>query len=193
MTHDEILAEIYLYTKRSDLEARTRSALRTATLFAHRTDNYWRDLSDGVLIPISASEGNISLQDYLPRFRSLNSIYPVDGEQRGRDLEQRDADDLLDDYHSKRRHWFYGHATGIRYNTELLLPNLRVSYWRDPDINPSTYDSWIARNYPDVIIHWASSLVMRSVGHREEAEAELQMAQALLQELVTNDFNIKGV
>jgi hypothetical protein len=193
MTYDEILSEVYLYTKRPDLVARTRSAVRTATLFAHRTDNYWRDLADGILIPVSAAEGNISLQDYLPRFRSLNSIYPVDGDRRGPDLERRDADDLLDEYRSKRTHWFYGHANGIRYHTALLLPNMRVSYWRDPAVDPDTFDSWIARIYPDVIIHWAASLVMRSVGHREEADAELQMAQSLLQELVTNDFNIKGI
>jgi hypothetical protein len=192
MTHDELLSEIYFTTKRPDLVGQTRSALRTATMFAHRTDNYWRDLVENVLVPISAAEGVILTQDYMPRMRSIASCYPKDGDRRGRELERRDIDDLLDDYNSPRRHWFYGHSAGIRYNTELLLPTLCVSYYRDPNVNPASYDSWIADIYPDVIIKWAGALVMRSTGHKEEADAELQVAQSMLQELVANDFNIKG-
>jgi len=192
MTHDELLSEIYFITKRPDLVGQTRSALRTATMFAHRTDNYWRDLVENVLVPISAAEGVILTQDYMPRMRSIASIYPKDGERRGLELECRDIDDLLDEYNSPRRHWFYGHSAGVRYNTSLLLPTLCISYYRDPNVNPVAYDSWIADIYPDVIIKWASALVMRSTGHKEEADSELQLAQSLLQELVANDFNIKG-
>jgi hypothetical protein len=192
MTYDEILQEVYLVTKRPDLVGQTRSAVRTATLFAHRTDNYWRDLVERVLVPISAAEGVILTQDFLPRMRSIASIYPVDGECRGRELERRDIDDLLDEYNSKRRHWFYGSATGIRYNTELMLPSLAISYYRDPNVNPASYDSWIADIYPDVIIKWSGAFVMRGIGHKEEADSELQLAQSMLQELVANDFNIKG-
>lgn len=193
MNFTEIEAEVTAWTKRPDLAVQARSAIRTATLFAHRSDNYWRDLVDGTLVPISAAEGVISLEDYMPRFRELASLRPIsaDGTQ-WRELEQRDIDDLMDDYRSPRKHWFCGISSGIRYNTELLTPNLRVAYYVDPDVNPTTYNSWIAVKYPDVIIKWATALMFRTMGNTEESRAELESAQALLQTLVQHDFNIKG-
>lgn len=193
MNFTEIEAEVTAWTKRADLAAQTRSAIRTATLFAHRSDNYWRDLIDGTLVPISAAEGVISAQDYLPRFRELASLRPqaADG-TLWRELEQRDVDDLMDDYRSARRHWFFGTSAGIRYNTEVLTPMLRVAYYADPDVNSATYNSWIADKYPDVIIKWATALMFKTMGNSEESRAELEMAQALLQTCVAHDFNIKG-
>ena len=193
MNFTELQTEVMAWTKRPDLEVQTRSAIRTATLFAHRSDNYWRDLVDGTLVPISAAEGVISIADYLPRFRELASLRPIaaDGTQ-WRELEQRDIDDLMDDYRSARRHWFVGVSTGIRYNTEVLTPNLRVAYYIDPDVNPTTFNSWIADKYPDVIIKWATALMFRTIGNSEESRAELESAQALLQTLVQHDFNLKG-
>ena len=45
MTFAEILEEVYLITNRRDLEAQTKSAIKKATLKAHQSDFYYRDLS----------------------------------------------------------------------------------------------------------------------------------------------------
>lgn len=195
MTHDEIVAEVLALVQRPDLEARARSAVRTATMFAHRTDNYWRDLVDGHLVAINSVDGVLSLDTELARLRSIASIVPCDagGLASGIELERRDVDDLFDEYRTPRRHWFYGTATGVRYNTAIDATHLKLAYYRDPDVTPGSYDSWIAAKYPDVIIKWAGALVFRAIGHKEAADSELQLAQSLLQELVSNDFNIKGI
>lgn len=194
MNFTELQAEVVLWTKRPDLVAATRSAIRQATLFAHRSDNYWRDLNDGILVPISAAEGVILAEDYLPRLRSIASIYPYDSASNTHtaELENIAIDCLRDEYNVRKVNWFYGTAQGIRYNVSQLLPTLRIGYYRNPDVNPETFDSWIATIYPDVIVKWAVSLMFKTMGHTDEAAQELQVAQAMLQELVSGDFNIKG-
>lgn len=193
MNFNELVAEVTELTKRPDLSGRIRSAVREATMFSHRTNNFWRDLADGVLVPISSQEGVINAEDYLPRLRSIASIRGNNNGTLTTELEQRDVDDLSDEYGVRRRHWFYGTANGVRYNLGIACPQMQISYWRDPDVNPASFDSWIAAKYPDVIIRWACAVIYKSIGHTEEAQQEMQIAQAMLQQLTSGDFNIKGV
>lgn len=192
MNYSDIIDEVVAWTKRPDLSAKTASAVRTATMFAHRSDNYWRDLNSDILVPISAAEGIILLDSYLPRFREIASIEPEDNGTLFPGLVPRDVDDLFDEYSTRRKNWFLGTRQGIRYNTAILTPNLQISYYMDPDTNPTTYDSWIADIYPDVIIKWATGLMFRTIGNSDESKAEIEGAQALLQTMVSHDFAIKG-
>lgn len=194
MNFAELYAEVVGITKRPDLEARTRSALRQAVMFAHRSNNFWRDLVDGMEVTITAAEGILLLEDNFPRLRALASvaIYPNGLAGAGVELDETSVDCLLDEYGQRRKYWYYGTSTGIRYNA-YGADKLVIAYYNDPDVNELTFDSWIANKYPDVIIRWASSLIFKSIGNNDEAGQELQIAQALLQQLTTGDFNIKGI
>ncbi len=44
MTYDELVTEVYALTKRPDLVAETASLIKAATLKAHHTDFYSKDL-----------------------------------------------------------------------------------------------------------------------------------------------------
>ena len=44
MTFDELVAEVYLLTARGDLTAETQSAVKAATLKAHKSDFFSKDI-----------------------------------------------------------------------------------------------------------------------------------------------------
>ena len=192
MNFAELLSEVNSITKRPDLEGRTRSTLRQAVMFAHRSNNYWRDLVAEQLITLPTTEGVLLLEDHFPRLRSIASFSgAIGGVARG-EFEETAVDSLFDEYNERKKFWYFGTSTGIRYNSGGFEQAL-ISYYVDPVVTESGFDSWIAVKYPDVIIRWATSLIFKSIGNNEEAAQELQIAQSLLQQLTTGDFNIKGI
>lgn len=192
MTYAELLAEVLSITKRPDLEGRTRSALRQAVMFAHRSNNYWRDLVAEQLLVLPTVEGVLLLESHFPRLRSIASFAGARNGVAVGEFEETQVDCLFDEFNERKRCWYFGTSTGIRYNSGGFEQAL-VSYYIDPVVTESGFDSWIANKYPDAIIRWATSLIFKSIGHTEEASQELQIAQALMQQLTTGDFNIKGI
>lgn len=192
MTFAELLAEVISITKRPELEGRTRSALRQAVMFSHRSNNFWRDLVAEHLVALPSTEGVLLLDDNFPRLRSIASFAVARDGLAVAELESTAVDCLFDEFNERRRGWYFGTSTGIRYHSAGYTQAL-VSYYVDPVVTETGFDSWIAVKYPDVIIRWASSLIFKSIGHTEEAGQELQIAQAMLQQLTTGDFNIKGI
>jgi hypothetical protein len=192
MNFAELYAEVVSITKRPDLEGRTRSALRQAVMFSHRSNNFWRDLVDNVEVPIPAPEGILLLEDHFPRMRSIASFEAVRADGTSVQLDETAVDSLRDEYGERKKFWYYGTAVGIRYSA-YGSDRVRLAYYNDPVVTEAGFDSWIAKKYPDAIIRWATSLIFKSIGNNDEAGQELQIAQALLQQLTTGDFNIKGI
>lgn len=188
MTFDEILAEVNEWTKRPDLEASARSAIRTATLYYHRREKFWKDL---ITVTVGGMASGfiqqIDIADKLPNFRQLNGVR-VTGYDRF--LEIVNANDLLDLDGYARTEIVFPAGTVLNVKCVSPVESLDITYWRDPIVSPSNlYVSWIAAEQPDLIIAAAAARVLAFDNESDlyraakvlEAEQWMQLIQTNLE------------
>src|SRR6185369_14679630 len=72
MTLAEIISEVYTITGRPDRVAETLSAVKAATLFAHQTDYYYKDLFEsGLKFDTAEYIQSLNYRDIIPRWRAV--------------------------------------------------------------------------------------------------------------------------
>src|SRR5689334_18190626 len=74
----DIVNDVYTITNRSDLVAETALAVRQATLAAHRSDFYRKDILDSLIGFTSASVLQIDIPSTFPNWRAFAYIRPYD-------------------------------------------------------------------------------------------------------------------
>ena len=81
MTFDELVAEVYLITNRPDLVNETESAIKAATLKAHKTDFYAKDIYEtGVQFDTSDYRQALDYINLISNWRALKYIRRVEDE-----------------------------------------------------------------------------------------------------------------
>lgn len=74
-----LLNEVYGLTNRPDMVAETTSVVKAATLKAHQSDYYWKDLFETVLVYVTADyTQSIDYRSIIPNFRSLSYLRKYD-------------------------------------------------------------------------------------------------------------------
>lgn len=196
MTFDEILEEIFLITGRRDLVAESKSALKKSTLKAHKTDFYKKDIWEESL-EFSESDFLHSLDIYtiLPNFRAwkyfkriddtANVINPTVGNEKiGTFLEILDVDEILDSYGVNRSDIAYEAGRVLEIRASVNFTKAIIGCYLLPVVTPEEkYVSWIAEQYPQLIVHESARLIFGSIGKMEEARVETGLAAEELREL----------
>lgn len=188
MTFAEILAEVIGITKRPDLQDRTMSAIRAATLKMHQSDFFYKDL---VEVPVQFTEAayiqNFLPTDILPYFRKAKYIRfwqgDVDG-QPGPFLTPIQVENSNDSYGYIKTDVFY--MAGQLLQIRTCDPCYRVLFgaYVNPVIAPiESYSSWIANEYPYAIIYEAVRTIFRSIGFTEQANEYAGLAGEVLAEI----------
>ena len=68
----ELVSDVYTVTGRPDLIAETKLAVKSATLKAHQSDFYFKDIFDtGIQFDSAAYKQQINLRAIMPRYRAL--------------------------------------------------------------------------------------------------------------------------
>lgn len=174
-TFAEMEALVVGQTRRPEVPAITQAAIRTATLRAHHTDFFYRDLTPGTLsyTPLSGAI-YYDLPDVpalLPKMRSMQTlkgletatITPVES------LEYREMQDLYDSDNCLRQSMYTLIGDTLRIYPLLHTGLLSVSYYKNPVVTEAGYSSWIANDFPDDLAMWAAAIVFARTGFAEMA------------------------
>jgi hypothetical protein len=162
-------------TRRPEIPDITQVAIRTATLRAHHTEFFPRDVLAGVLTytPYS-SAGSYdfpSVSVSLPRLRSFQLLLSVDAVTTAsvESLEYRELQDLYTADNVQRTSMYTLIGDTLRVYPQAATGKLFAYYYSNPVTTSDGYSSWIADNYPDELAAWAAGIVFARTGFAEMA------------------------
>lgn len=172
MTFDELVAEVYALTKRPDLISETAAAVKAATLKAHHTDFYSKDLYQ---TSVSWSSPSFRQQlDYIDLVSNLRSFKflrkaedACDGE--GDFFCMITPDEILDSYGYNKLDVMYvaGRILDIRSSTEFQYA--LMACYLHPVVRDGAYCSWVAEQYPYAVIYEACRVIFKTIGYDEQS------------------------
>ena len=175
MTFDELKEEVFLITNRIDLVSETESAIKSATLKAHKSDFYSKDIFEtGIEFPSADFRQSLDYVTLLSNFRAFKYFRRVEDEfdDVGQFIEIISVDEVLDSYDINRVDIAYvaGRVLEIRASVEFSKALLGAYVY--PIVRTGAYNSWVAEQFPFAIIHEAARRIFRSIGQMEEAAAQ---------------------
>lgn len=162
-------------TKRPELVDITESAVRTATLRAHHTDFFRRDLQLAQVPYTVQPEAYYydfpNVSSTLLRLRTIKNVYSItqSGGHQTEQLEYRESDDLYDRDGNPRRYVYTLIGDTLRCYFDIPTGIAQVYYFQNPVTASIGYNSWIADTYPDDLAGWAAAIVLARSGFLELA------------------------
>lgn len=174
MTFDELVAEVYTKTGRPDRVEETKSAIRAATLKAHHSDFFFRDIFEtGVVFSTASCIQTLDLPCLLCNFRSLSYLRRVENAQ---DTEGTFFDiilptEILDEYSTSRVDIAYMAGRKLQMRASVDFSNILLGAYVSPIVTEADYSSWVAQLFPYAIIYEATRVVFRQIGNMEESNA----------------------
>jgi hypothetical protein len=174
MTFDEMVTEVISITKRPDLQTKIEGNVRAATLKAHHSDFYYRDLFE---VPVQFTD-LFPLQSFLPTevaplFRKVKYIRLWVGDTSGdvgQFLTPVQIENSVDGYGYIKTNVYYMAGQLLQLRGACALDKVLFGCYQHPVIAPSTaYSSWIAVDMPYAIIYEAARVTFKSISFTEQA------------------------
>lgn len=184
MTFDELVEEVYLLTNRRDLVAETKSAVKAATLKAHQTDFYSKDIHEqGFQFTSAAYTQSLDYITLVPNYRAFKYVRRVEDatDTEGAFFQILTPDELLDSYGISKTDIAYvaGRVLEIRSSVEFQFALLGC--YVNPVVREGAYASWVAEQHPFYIIREAARVIFKTIGYDEQAAVyERLIAEELL-------------
>lgn len=190
-TFSELVADVIGITKRPDLEDDVKRAIRVATLKAHHSDFYPRDLHEsGIEWAVPAYIQSLEYRTVLPRFRALKFLRKYDT-AAGDFFTVLTPEQILDDYGIERTNICYLSGEMLEIKSSTIDEHMIVGYYRHPVTTENGYTSWIALDHPDAIMYEAASKIFKQIGFDEQAAG---MKQEMAEQFaILRSSNIQAV
>lgn len=174
-TFAELEALVVEQTRRPEIPAVTKAAIRTATMRAHHTDFFPKDVGIGSLayVPDSSTFRDFpNISASLSRLRSIKTLQGIESASMApvEAFEFRDLDDVYDADGNRRPSIYHIIGDTLRIYPQVQTGLLQVFYYQNPVTTDATYNSWIADTYPDELAAWASAIVFARTGFAEMAQ-----------------------
>lgn len=176
MNLSELIAEVYVQTKRPDLVDKTSAAVRSATLLAHHRDFYSRDIEEvGIKFDTAAYKQSLDV-DIIPRYRKIKWLrkydYTSNPPAAGDFLTILTPEELLDEYGTEKVNIAYEAGSNIQMSSNTELEYMLLGAYISPDVTSLTYNSWVADNFSFLIVHDAAAKIFASIGNAEQAKLQ---------------------
>lgn len=183
MTFDELVEEVFILTNRRDLVGETESAIKNATLKAHKSDFLSKDIFEtGVVFDNLDFRQSFDYISFISNFRAFKYFRLAKNEldDTGEFIDIISVDETLDSYNRNRTNIAYvaGRVLEIRAQIEFKFALLGCYVF--PIIRKEAYDSWVADLYPFAIIYEAARIIFKAIGKREESNG--------MRELVVDEY-----
>lgn len=173
-TFAELITEVNELTVRPDLSADTVAAIKSATLWAHTSDFYPKDIFE---TPITFSAAAV-LQEFeyrtsIPRWRALKyfRLFDFTSDTPGEFFTVLDPTAVLDSYSVQRTNVAYVAGELLKLRGATAISGGLLGCYIYPDVNQATYLSWIANENKFLIAYKAASTVLRTIGFSDRAKA----------------------
>jgi len=186
-------------TKRPELVAMTKLAVKTATKRAHCTDFFHRDGYATYLdyaVDNTVSWGDIpDIYASIPNLRGLKLVQCVSMSNNSPTevLEYREADDVYDSGGVLRRSVYTLRGPGLRMYPIQRTGRVEIYGYQLPVTTEAGFQSWIANDYPEEVATWASSIIHHRVGNVEQANLLLRSQVQPFKELLIETYKLEHV
>lgn len=177
--------------------------IRRAVLAMHRIDFWLKDLVEQLYAFDSSASIQIIDTTYLPRLRSvgylrkwdaqLASAYQanVTGSPRGSSFAELNPANILDGYSADKQDTMYRSGQMIKLNSSIPIQQVLIGWFQDPLLDPITAtDSWILKNYPDLICAHVKRRLFKDIGKDEENRSANEEYQEELLKLQINNIKL---
>ena len=184
MNYAELVQEVYDLTKRPDLVAETESAVRAATIKAHQTDFYSKDIFEtGVSFDSADYTQSLDYITLITNFRALSYLRRVESatDTDGTFFNIITPHDVLDSYGQSKTNIAYvaGRVLEIRASVEFQY--MLMGCYVNPIVRSGAYVSWVSEQHPYAIIREAARVIFKSIGFDEQSRAyEILVAEEYL-------------
>jgi hypothetical protein len=175
----DMLTQVYTITGRPDLVTETTLALKQATLKAHNSDFFPRDIYEtGISFAAADYIQQFDYQSVLPRWRALKYIRKFDSvnNSAGKFLKVITPEQILDGYGNEKADICYQAGSKLQIKTYEQNQYFLLGCYLNPSVDPLNYISWIAEVQPDAIVVLASAAIFKMVGFDEQASMYTQLA-----------------
>lgn len=172
MTLNELIQEVYTITGRSDRSAETLTAVKAATLKAHQSDFYYKDLFEtGIAFDTSAYIQALAYRNLIPRYRAIKYMrkYDFTNSTPGNFLTIIPPDLVMDRYNVEKTNIAYVAGDYIQIKSDTQEQYYLFGCYVNPDITSNNYTSWIALDHPYCIIFDAAGTVFKAIGKDDES------------------------
>lgn len=188
-TFAELVADVYTLTNRPDLVNETKLAVKAATLKAHQSDFFPKDIHEaGITWPTPEYIQSIEYRILIPRWRAFKYLRKYQGSTAAGFFTLLTPEQTLDRYSLNKENICYiaGEMLEIRSNTQDQY--MILACYVNPVTEETTFNSWIAIDHPYAIVYEAVRTIFKLTGFDEQAAAIRQEVseqyQILKQEVV---------
>lgn len=192
-----LTADVITLTNRPDLVGETALAIRAATLKAHGTDYFYKDLVEtGIQFDYSQSQQTLEYKSLIPRWRALKYIrkydYSTPPGTPGKFLDVLTPESILDSYGINRENVCYVAGLEVQIRCTEAQQYFLLGCYVHPDVTVDNYDSWIADEAPITIIYEAAATVFKTIGYDEQAAVYKQLVAEQYAELRLSNIIANG-
>lgn len=194
----DLINAVYGITKRPDLVVDTTLAVKSATLKAHQSGYYDKDLLvTGVIFDTSDYYQSLMYRLLLPRWRSLKFArkYSFNGSLpglAGEFLTLITPDNSLDSYGINKENVIYLAGESLEIRSSTALQYILLGCYLLPDITDAGFNSWVALEHEYFIIFDAARIVYKGIGYDEQSAAFEKLANEQFQLLVISQTVANG-
>jgi len=178
MTFDELKEEVFIITDRRDLVAQTESAIKAATLKAHRSDFYSKDIHEqGVEFTTADFRQSLDYILLISNFRALKYVKRVEDENDdvGKFLDIITPENTLDTYGINKVDIAYVAGRVLEIRSSVEFTKILLGAYVLPIVRAGAYDSWVAEQNPFVIIYESARVIFKSIGYDEQSATFTQL------------------
>ena len=174
MTFDELVTEVYNITNRPDLVSETESAVKAATLKAHQSDFYSKDIHEtGVIFDTADYKQSLDIISFVTNFRALKYLRRVEDEndEVGAFFCILTPEETLDSYGYNKTDIAYVAGRMIEIKASVEFSNMLLGCYVHPVVRTGAYASWVAEQHPYAIIREAARVLFKTIGYDEQSAA----------------------
>lgn len=167
----ELVADVYTLTNRPDLVNETKLAVKVATLKAHQSDFYPKDLFEvGINWTTPAYLQSIDYRLLIPRWRAFKYLRKYTSNVPGIFITLLTPEQTLDRYSINKEDVCYlaGEMLEIRSSTQDDY--MILACYINPIVEELAYSSWIALDHPYAIVYEAARSIFKQIGWDEQAQ-----------------------
>lgn len=196
MTFLELLTEVYNITGREDLVDLTKTAVKAATLKAHQTDFYSKDIYENSYILAGGLEYTKSL-DYIsiiPNYRALKylRVYDATTGEPAQFFTVITPEEVLDGWGRTKTDVAYVAGRVLEIKSSIEFETVLLGAYVNPIVIEANYSSWVADLYPYAIIHEAARYVLGTIALQAESNFQKSLVAEQYAELKINAVSDVG-
>ena len=192
-TFAELVADVKIITNRPDMDSQIKHAVKVATLKAHQSDYYYKDLFEtAITFDTAAFTQSIDYRSIIPRWRSLKYLRKYANSLPGAFFSILTPEQTLDGYGSLKDDICYVAGEQIEVRSSTEDDYMLLGCYLNPMLTEEGYNSWIAKDHPYVIEYDAAARIFRQIGFDEQAAAMRQEILEQLTELRASNIQAQG-